>query len=318
MKNLLNNRRFVTLGDLVADYYYKDGKLIAIDGGCSKFNCLVGLSHMGNSTAVISSCPTSVIGDMLVAGLKTHGVDTSNVLRFKSKPRIYHLVYEGNGNYTSSKICPFCGNTSWYPTPFTTISRCIKNLNPTDVIIFDNIKQYDMDLIRNTSNEKVIDIGRISTLNALHSKSLIIALCSRFEIIQCNETVEKYLLQRFNFTNTLQLFSFFQPKMLIVTRGKKGAEIIYNFTSFRKRPKNVVNCEFDTTGAGDAFFSVFINEYYSSSANIEDKIFSALEKASTVTTRVVNTLGARGYIYPPFGYIPKPGICTCEDLLSFA
>ena len=317
MENFSSNRRFVALGDLVADYYYKDNTLLLIDGGSSKFNCLVGLSHLGNSTAVISTCPTSMIGNMLIKGLEIQGVDTSNVLRIRSFPRIYHLIYEGNGNYKSSKICPFCGNVSWYTPSLTTVARCIHGLNPTDVIVFDNITLYDMDLIKNTSNEKVIDIGRISTLKTIHSKSLILSLCSRFEIVQLNEVVEKYFLERFNFANSLQLFSFLRPKMLIITRGKKGAEIIYNFRSLKKKPQNIVNCEVDTTGAGDAFFSVFVNEYYSSSNNIENIIFSALEKASIITPRVVTSMGARGYLYPGFKPIPKPGICTCEDLLNF-
>lgn len=318
METFSSNRRFVALGDLVADYYYKDNNLLSVDGGSSKFNCLVGLSHLGNHTAVISACSSSKIGEMLITGLNNQRVDTRDVLQLQCESRIYHLIRDSGGNYKSSKICPFCGQISWYFPSIANMNYCIPKLSPSDIIIFDNLKPEDMDLIRNTTNEKVIDIGRTNTLNLLEAKTIILALCSRFEIIQLNETVEKYLLERFNFTAVSQLYSFLRPKMLIVTKGKNGAEVIYNSKSYRKKPPNVVKNEVDTTGAGDAFFSVFIHEYYSSRKNITAMLDSAFEKAGKITPCVVSATGARGYIYQAFTPIPKPGVCTCTDFLDFS
>ena len=108
---LSSNRRFVALGDLVANYFYQNNNLVLINGGSSKFDCLAHLSHFGNSATAISSCPTSAIGDMLIVSLEMQEIDTSNVLQIKSFPRIYHRIYNENGicktsNSSHSKRIP--------------------------------------------------------------------------------------------------------------------------------------------------------------------------------------------------------------------
>ena len=56
---MLNNkkeRRFVALGDLIADCYYNGNKLLAVDSGSTRYNVIANLSQMDCQTAVIGGC----------------------------------------------------------------------------------------------------------------------------------------------------------------------------------------------------------------------------------------------------------------------
>ena len=50
----MNDRRFIVFGDLIADCYYLDDKLLGMDGGSSRFNVIANLAGM--------SCKNSIIG----------------------------------------------------------------------------------------------------------------------------------------------------------------------------------------------------------------------------------------------------------------
>ena len=48
--------------------------------------------------------------------------------------------------------------------------------------------------------------------------------------------------------------------MIIVTRGKKGSDFVFDNNKVNKELSNT-EVEVDPTGACDAFFSMFISEY---------------------------------------------------------
>ena len=67
--------------------------------------------------------------------------------------------------------------------------------------------------------------------------------------------------------------------------------------------------EIDDTGAGDAFLSVVIQEYYNNNKRIDQQfVDKTFKKATKVTTQAVSHLGARGHLYD--GYYPE-GMYNC-------
>ena len=57
--------------------------------------------------------------------------------------------------------------------------------------------------------------------------------------------------------------------------------------------------EIDPTGAGDAFFSVFISSYVKNNYVIDEKfIDTTFLKDTSLTKKVVKKFGARGHIQP--------------------
>lgn len=308
--------RYVALGDLVADCYYKnigqDKELIKIDGGSSRFNVIANLAARGNSTYVISGCGQDLVGKIVLNNLRRLNVDTSFIIRKKNiKTRAYHLTVEGN-KHICTRNCPICGNKTWYETPIVTIKYCRECIEQDDILILDGLKTENIPIITTFSNEKVLDIGRTKRLVNLSNQDILNILQNKnIEILQLNESVALYLMQRYGIEDLLSLFNMLGPKFMIVTRGKEGADFIVKNHIIHK---TLIHCqrEIDDTGAGDAFFSMFIQKYYDNSKKVTRKwIDETFLLANDLTTNVVSHLGARGHLYD--GYYPEHiNNCICK------
>lgn len=72
--------RVVSIGDLVTDFYYKDGKLLGLNGGMSSHNIIANLSNMKVETCVFGVCGNDSIGLVAIKSLNDLKVDTSNIV----------------------------------------------------------------------------------------------------------------------------------------------------------------------------------------------------------------------------------------------
>ena len=304
--------RYVALGDLVADCYYKnigqDKELIKIDGGSSRFNVIANLAARGNSTCVISGCGCDKIGRIVLNSLMKLNVDTTFVIRNGIETRAYHITVEGD-KHICTRTCPICGKKTWYDKPIVTTKYCRECIKQDDVLILDGLKPENIPIITTFSNEKVLDIGRTKRLVNLSNQDILDILQNRnIEILQLNESVEQYLMQRFGVENLLSLFNMLNPQFMIVTRGKDGADFVVENHIIHK---TLIHCqrEIDDTGAGDAFFSMFIQKYYENDKKVTRQwVDGTFFLANKLTTSVVSHLGARGHLYD--GYYPE-GINNC-------
>ena len=303
---------YLAVGDLVREGYYQNGKAIRFDGGASRFNVIANLSAQGEKTKVISACGTDLAGDIALNGLKKVGVDTTDVIR-EGSTRMYHIIAIGD-RHECKKKCPFCGESTWHDTPKAGFDYCISRMDSKDILILDGLKNENIPFITATLNEKVLDIGRIKRLEPLPNDILLFILKNKIEILQLNETVANYLLMRFGVGSFLDLFLLFRPKLMVVTKGKRGADFIYEEQLYeQKLPQSKVATEIDDTGAGDAFFSVVIREYYNNSKKVNKTfINSCFKKATELTTQVVSYVGARGHLYD--GYCKENMTCICHKL----
>lgn len=77
-----------------------------------------------------------------------------------------------------------------------------------------------------SKNRKMIIINEINQLTSLANIEILAVLQSKLQIIQVNETVERYLLLRFQLENDSQLFSVLKPYLLIITRGEEKIDFI--------------------------------------------------------------------------------------------
>lgn len=305
--------RYVALGDLVADCYYKnigqDKELIKIDGGSSRFNVIANLAARGNSTCVISGCGKDLVGKIVLNSLMRLNVDTSHVIRKENlRTRAYHLTVEGN-KHICTRTCPICGNRTWYKEGIVTIDYLRECTNKDDILVLDGLKPENIPIITTFPNEKALDIGRTKRLVNLSNEEILNLLKNRnIEILQLNETVEQYFIERFQIKDLLELFNLLKPKFMIVTRGKEGADFVVENHIIHK---TLIHCqkEIDDTGAGDAFFSMFIQKYYENDKKVTRQwVDGTFFLANKLTTSVVSHLGARGHLYD--GYYPE-GINNC-------
>ena len=84
--------RVVSVGDLVIDYYYKDGKILGVNGGMTSHNIIANLSKMGIKTSVFGVCGNDCQGEISIKSLKKLKVDTSNIIVLDDvKTRCFHV-----------------------------------------------------------------------------------------------------------------------------------------------------------------------------------------------------------------------------------
>ena len=292
MKNNNDSKyRFVAIGDIVIDCIYdKENNLITASGGGSKFNVITRLALYVNNTALISGCGNDEYGQKEISFLNSIGVDLKHTIIENVNTRIYELHKLKNGDYESKK-------KNWYKDSIVTFDNVLNNVKSDDVIIMDSLHELDLNVIKKTSNKKVIDLGRDKIVKRFDNEQLSSILTNNFEIIQVNENVYKALFEKIRAENIYDVYDFLQPKLLIVTYGSKGATFITD-NGFWNMPIKDPAKEIDATGAGDAFFSVVIDAYFKNI--LENKypderyVSDTFERSLPVTKKVVLKLGARG------------------------
>lgn len=305
--------RVVSIGDLVLDYYYKNGKLIGVDGGMSSHNIIANLAKKKISTAVYGVSGNDIQGKIANLSLKKLNVDVSKVLiKDNIKTRCFHVSYDEEG-FISKKRCPKCNEKKWYEESQIDIEYITKNIQNDDILVFDNLNDKNIEIIKNVSNKKIIDIGQYFEFENLSKEDIINKLNNGFEIINFNERVSNYLLDKLNLKNNIELYNLLKAKLVTITRGENGAIFIYNSKEYKFNLKDNGNV-IDSSGAGDAFLSSIIFDYIKNSYEFNEELFPKwYEKSIKLTSKVVSNFGARGHLNSLYKIKKIDKVCTCEN-----
>lgn len=303
----------VSIGDLVLDYYYKNGKLIGADGGMSSHNIIANLAKKKISTAVYGVSSNDIQGKIANLSLKKLNVDVSKVLiKDNIKTRCFHVSYDEEG-FISKKRCPKCNEKKWYEESQIDIEYITKNIQNDDILVFDNLNDKNIEIIKNVSNKKIIDIGQYFEFENLSKEDIINKLNNGFEIINFNERVSNYLLDKLNLKNNIELYNLLKAKLVTITRGENGAIFIYNSKEYKFNLKDNGNV-IDSSGAGDAFISSIIFDYIKNSYEFNEELFPKwYEKSIKLTSKVVSNFGARGHLNSLYKIKKIDKVCTCEN-----
>lgn len=305
--------RVVSIGDLVLDYYYKNGKLIGVDGGMSSHNIIANLAKKKISTAVYGVSGNDIQGKIANLSLKKLNVDVSKVLiKDNIKTRCFHVSYDEEG-FISKKRCPKCNEKKWYEESQIDTEYITKNIQNDDILVFDNLNDKNIEIIKNVSNKKIIDIGQYFEFENLSKEDIINKLNNGFEIINFNERVSNYLLDKLNLKNNIELYNLLKAKLVTITRGENGAIFIYNSKEYKFNLKDNGNV-IDSSGAGDAFLSSIIFDYIKNNYEFNEELFPKwYEKSIKLTSKVVSNFGARGHLNSLYKIKKIDKVCTCEN-----
>lgn len=305
--------RVVSIGDLVLDYYYKNGKLIGVNGGMSSHNIIANLAKKKISTAVYGVSGNDIQGKIANLSLKKLNVDVSKVLiKDNIKTRCFHVSYDEEG-FISKKRCPKCNEKKWYEESQIDIEYITKNIQNDDILVFDNLNDKNIEIIKNVCNKKIIDIGQYFEFENLSKEDIINKLNNDFEIINFNERVSSYLLDKLNLKNNIELYNLLKAKLVTITRGENGAIFIYNSKEYKFNLKDNGNV-IDSSGAGDAFLSSIIFDYIKNNYEFNEELFPKwYEKSIKLTSKVVSNFGARGHLNSLYKIKKIDKVCTCEN-----
>lgn len=311
--------RVASIGDLVTDYYYKNEKFLGINGGMTSHNIIANLAKMGINTVVFGTCGNDMQGEIAIKSLEKLDVDTNNIVVLDDvRTRCFHVSYFDNEDklsFTSKKRCPFCSNKKWYEDSLIDIDDIIKKINNDDILVFDNLNNKNQILIDKVDNKKIIDLGQYFELENMSDKEIINKIKNKFEIINFNERVSKYLVKRLNLNTDIDLYSILNPNFMTITRGENGATFIcggkeYNF-NLKSKGKVV-----DSTGAGDAFISSIIKDCIKNNFVYDQDMFEKwYENSNKLTAKVVSKMGARGHINSLFKVKKIDNECTCNNFI---
>ena len=311
--------RVVSIGDLVIDYYYKNEKFLGINGGMTSHNIIANLAKMGITTAVFGTCGNDMQGEIAIKSLEKLDVDTDNIVVLDDvRTRCFHVSYFDDGcklSFTSKKRCPFCNNKKWYEDSLIDTDDIITKINNDDILVFDNLNNKNQILINKTGNKKIIDLGQYFELENMSDKEIIDKIKNKFEIINFNERVSKYLLKRLDLNTDIDLYNILKPNFMTITRGENGATFISNGKeyNFNLKCKGKV---IDSTGAGDAFISSIIRDCIKNNFVYDQDMFEKwYENSNKLTAKVVSKMGARGHINTLFKVKRIDNECTCDNFI---
>ena len=309
--------RIISIGDLVTDFYYKNGKLVGVNGGMTSHNIIANIAKLGLETSVCGACGDDIAGTIAINSLKEVGTNIDNVKIIENiNTRCFHVSYQelnGKLEFTSKKRCPVCSIKRWYEESKIEPNDILKQINKDDVLVFDNLNKKNQIIIDNCNNRKMLDLGQYFELEDYKDNEILEKIKYKFDIINLNERVEKYLKNRFSIKSLEDIYNILHPKMIIVTRGKKGSDFVFDNNKVNQELSNP-EVEVDPTGAGDAFFSMFIIEYIKNNYIIDYRfIDSTFEKATKLTKKVVKKFGARGHIQNLYKIKKVKDVCTCSN-----
>lgn len=309
--------KVVGIGNLVTDLYFIDDKLIGICGGKTTSNIISNLSYMGYKTTIYGSVGNDIYGKVAIDSLNKVGVDTGNIIIQDNPTKKAYITLERKKNkyiLHDEMICPFCGNKNKRYKIYD-YKKIIDNINKDDIIVIDDLNNTNLEISRNVKNKIMLDLGNCYQFLYVNNKEIIDKLNNSFTIINMNEKIGKYLLRRFNIKSYIELYKIVNAKLLIITKGDKGADFIFNDKIVSKELTNKEK-EIDPSGAGDSFFSVIISEYINNNYKItDDFIEKSFNEATLLTKQVVSNIGAISHIIPLYRVEKIRDKCVCNDLI---
>ena len=104
----------------------------------------------------------------------------------------------GKLEFTSKKRCPICKVKRWYDESKIDVKEILKQIHEDDVLVFDNLNEKNQMIIDNCDNRKMLDLGQYYELENYSDNEIIEKMKNKFDFINLNERVEKYLKSRFS------------------------------------------------------------------------------------------------------------------------
>lgn len=298
--------RIISFGDLYIDYYLNNDLVLGICGGKSNANIIANLSKYFD-TAFLGVVGNDIQGKVATYSLKKLGVDVSHINEVDAKTKTFFIDSKGY-----SKTCPYCGRDLAYHGTKVDFDDIKNNILEDDYIVVDNLNDTTLNLLNEISNKAFIDIGYLGSLMYDSLDEIEAKLANRFEIINMNERVYNIIRKKFGI-DSVDLYELLKPKILIITHGKKGSDIIYNGILEEKIIEDAIS-EVEVSGAGDAYFSEFIRTYLENDCVVNEKVISlAYMRASAISRFVLTNYGARTHLEPLYK-IDNYHECICNSI----
>ncbi len=299
----MKEKIFVSHADIILDKIYDSNfKLIKQDGGGCNWNNLYNLSLLGEKCYAFGTAGNDEEGKIAIESLKRAGVNTDNVLIDNNiSTAVMNIIMPENEAIGDNDVFH-----TWY-SPITNKNTMHfsdnlplyipKDFNDKDIyIILDKFESINFDFINRIKNKKVcLDVGDDEFIE-YYTNQYLLNFFKTAKLMQLNCNICDYLFNKLKIKDEIEFFNLLNLDLMIITKGKKGARFIYRrngeISIIDKVPKIIVDAV-DTSGAGDAFYSIFIREYAYSDMVDEDFINHTFDKANQFSREVISQVGSR-------------------------
>ena len=255
-----------------------------VSGG-SVANSIFGLSQLGNKVGFVGKISDDEFGKRYEEGLKKENVEYFYSKKEEVLPTGTCLILVTPDSERT--MCTFLG-TAGKINEYDVDADVIKK---SEIIFLEGYlwdegepkKAFDKAI--NSSNKVAMSLSDQFCVDR-HKPHFLDLVKNKLDITFANEKEITSLIQAKNFKEVIN-FSTLLNKLLIITRGEKGAIAING--------DKVVECDIqknlkiiDLTGAGDLFAAGFLHGYINKLSTKE-----CLEKGTEMSSKVIQQIGAR-------------------------
>jgi fructokinase len=255
-----------------------------VSGG-SVANSIVGLSQLGDKVGFIGKVSDDNFGSKYEDGLKKENVEYFYSKKKEELPTGTCLILVTPDSERT--MCTFLG-TAGKINENDVSSEAIKR---SEIIFLEGYlwdegepkKAFDKAI--NNANKVAMSLSDLFCVDR-HKPHFLNLVKNKLDITFANEQEITSLIEAKNFSEVID-FSKQLNKLIVVTRGEKGAVAIYGKEIFESDVKK--NLEIvDLTGAGDLFAAGFLHGYIN-----ELSVKECLEKGTELSSKVIQQIGAR-------------------------
>lgn len=309
MKNQQNRRKIYTIGEIVYDIIFKNGKPISSNPGGAMLNTAVSLGRLGLPVSLISELGQDNIGQDIIQFLKNNNVETGNIFRFTTGNTALALAFLDETNNASYDF--------YKSYPVKRLDGKLPAVTENDIVLFGSffalspeVREPLMEFLHQASRNNALiiydpNIRKSSNISNSKAHEFMAENIAIADIVRASD---EDLLNLDPNTNSLKkAFQFIQKRgcnNLIFTQSNLKADFITDDFSFSNPiPKIEV---ISTIGAGDNFNAGLIYGLYNQGisksnfhqTNIESwkKIIkTAISFGSHVCTRMENYI-SEGFV----------------------
>ena len=255
-----------------------------ISGG-SVANSIVGLSQLGNQVGFIGKVSDDELGSKYEEGLKSENV---NFFYSKKKEAIDTgtclILVTPDSERT---MCTFLGIAGKINEKDVDIEAIKKS-----EILFLEGYLWDEGEPRKAFEKAIVNSKKVAMSLSdqfcvdRHKTHFLDLVKNKLDITFANEQEIISLIDAKNFTEVIE-FAKSLEKLLVITRGEKGAISIFGNTIFENQATPNLDIK-DLTGAGDLFAAGYLHGYINN-LNPEE----CLKKGTEMSSKVIQQIGAR-------------------------
>lgn len=253
--------------------------------GGSVANSIVGLSQLGNKVGFIGKVCNDNLGRKYEEGLKKEKVQYLYERKKESIPTGSCLILITPDSERT--MCTYLG-TSGKINNNDINSEIIKSSEITflEGYLWDEgepRKAFDKAI--NNSNKVAMSLSDLFCVQR-HKEHFLELVKNKIDIVFANEQEFLSLINSNSFDEIVS-FSKILKKIIIITRGEKGAVAISNNEVFECAAKQNLKIK-DLTGAGDLFAAGFLHGFINNFS-----IEKSLEEGTKLSSKIIEKIGAR-------------------------